>query len=82
MLETCGLSSLSALTDAAIPDDIRVAQSLRLPASRSEQGLLAELKTLADKNRVYRSFIGMGYYNCITPGVIQRNILEDRKSVV
>ena len=77
MLETCGLSSLSALTDAAIPDDIRVAQSLRLPASRSEQGLLAELKTLADKNRVYRSFIGMGYYNCITPGVIQRNILEN-----
>ncbi|MBI1839802.1 MAG: glycine dehydrogenase (aminomethyl-transferring), partial [Verrucomicrobia bacterium] len=77
MLEACGLPSLAALSEAAVPQDIRINKPLNLPASRSEQGLLAELRTLAERNQVYRSFIGMGYHGCVTPGVIQRNILEN-----
>ncbi|MDP5017546.1 MAG: aminomethyl-transferring glycine dehydrogenase, partial [Dolichospermum sp.] len=56
---------------------IRFHQTLNLPAAQSEYAALAKLKQIADKNQVYRSFIGMGYYDCITPTVIQRNILEN-----
>src|SRR5213075_652726 len=77
MLETCGFSSLDALIDSAVPSQIRLKRPLNLPASRSEHGLLTELKTIAGKNRVFRSFIGTGYSDCITPPVIQRNILEN-----
>ena len=48
-----------------------------MPAAQSEYGAIAELKEIASKNQVFRSFIGMGYHNCITPPVIQRNILEN-----
>src|SRR5216110_2622629 len=77
MLGTCGFSSLDALIDAAVPSQIRLKRPLNLPPSRSEHGLLNELKTIAGKNRVFRSFIGTGYSDCITPPVIQRNILEN-----
>ena len=77
MLQECGFKSLEALTDAAVPAQIRFRKPLNLPASRSEHGLLAELRKTAAQNQVFRSFIGMGYYDCITPGVIQRNILEN-----
>src|SRR3954454_7308544 len=61
MLKTCGFSSLDALIDSAVPSQIRLKRPLNLPASRSEHGLLTELKTIAGKNRVFRSFIGTGY---------------------
>jgi glycine dehydrogenase len=77
MLQECGFKSLDALVDAAVPAQIRYRKPLNLPASRSEHGLLAELRKAAEQNQVFRSFIGMGYYECITPGVIQRNILEN-----
>src|SRR5262249_53623954 len=77
MLETCGFKTLEGLIDAAVPAQIRLRQALKLPAARSEHGLLGELKKIASKNRLYRSFIGMGYHDCITPPVIQRNILEN-----
>ncbi|HKX63572.1 MAG TPA: glycine dehydrogenase (aminomethyl-transferring), partial [Verrucomicrobiae bacterium] len=77
MLATCGYGSLDALIDDAVPRTIRSAQSLNLPAARSEFGALTELRALASQNRVFRSFIGLGYHDCITPGVIQRNILEN-----
>ena len=75
MLQSCGFSSLDSLIDAAVPSGIRLKRPLNLPASRSEHGLLSELKTMAAKNRVFRSFIGTGYSDCITPPVIQRSIL-------
>ena len=77
MLEACGFPSLDALIDATVPAGIRLAQPLQLPPARSEQGALAELKSIAAQNQVWRSFIGMGYHDCITPPVIQRNILEN-----
>src|SRR5262249_30641197 len=71
------LSSLDDLADAAVPAQIRTRRDLNLPAARSEQGLLTELRTLARQNQVYRSYLGMGYSDCITPPVIQRNVLEN-----
>src|SRR3954462_1887330 len=77
MLRVCGFSDLDALIDSAVPARIRSKRLLNLPASRSEYGLLTELKAIAAKNRVFRSCIGTGYSDCITPPVIQRNILEN-----
>src|SRR5256714_3860923 len=77
MLETCGFKNLDGLIDTAVPAKIRLAPPLNLPASRSEHGLLSELRKIASQNRLFRSFIGMGYRDCITPPVIQRNILEN-----
>src|SRR3954470_7954642 len=58
MLKICGFKSLEALIDAAVPSQIRLKRPLNLPASRSEHGLLTELKTIAGRNLVFRSFIG------------------------
>ena len=77
MLATLGLTSLAELMDQAIPAAIRLDKSLELEPPRSESAVLAELRELAGQNQVYRSFIGMGYYDTITPPVIQRNILEN-----
>jgi glycine dehydrogenase len=77
MLKVCGFSSLDEMVDSAVPKAIRSAKPLNLPASRSEHGLLNELRAIAAQNQVFRSFIGMGYYDCITPGVIQRNVFEN-----
>jgi glycine dehydrogenase len=77
MLEVLGRSSLDALIDEAVPKQIRLQSPLQLPAGRSEYDVLGELKGIASQNAVFRSFIGMGYYDCITPAVIQRNILEN-----
>ncbi|MBO1052066.1 MAG: aminomethyl-transferring glycine dehydrogenase [Dolichospermum sp. DET73] len=77
MLDMLGLSNLDDLIDKTVPQAIRFHQTLNLPAAQSEYAALAKLKQIADKNQVYRSFIGMGYYDCITPTVIQRNILEN-----
>ena len=77
MLQTLGLPTLSAMIDQAVPAGIRIQRPLQLSASRSEYALLADLKAIAQKNQIFRSWIGMGYHNCITPPVIQRNILEN-----
>ncbi len=77
MLALLGLQSLQALSEATVPRDIQFGRALDLPPHRGEQSVLQELRVLAGENRVYRSFIGTGYYDCITPGVIQRNILEN-----
>ncbi|WP_325079223.1 aminomethyl-transferring glycine dehydrogenase [Sphaerospermopsis aphanizomenoides] len=77
MLEVLGLSNLDDLIDKTVPQGIRFHQTLQLPVAQSEYAALAKLKKIADKNQVYRSYIGMGYYDCITPTVIQRNILEN-----
>ncbi|CAC5344034.1 glycine decarboxylase, PLP-dependent, subunit (protein P) of glycine cleavage complex [Planktothrix rubescens CCAP 1459/22] len=77
MLELLGVSSLETLIDQTIPSTIRLNYSLKLPEAQTEYAALNQLKAIASQNQVYRSFIGMGYSDCITPGVIQRNILEN-----
>ncbi len=77
MLKILGFDSLDDLIDKAVPQTIRTDGSLKLPSAQSEYAALATLKEIAEKNQVFRSFIGMGYYDSITPGVIQRNILEN-----
>jgi len=77
MLELLGFELLTELIDATLPPGIRLGRSLHLEAGKGEYELLQELKEIAQQNQVFRSFIGMGYYNCITPSVIQRNILEN-----
>src|SRR5881394_159298 len=77
MLRDFGFENLDALIDAAVPKNIRLDRELNLPEAKSEMEALAELHAIAKKNKVKRSFIGAGYYDCITPPVIQRNILEN-----
>src|SRR5437660_5549520 len=77
MLHEVGSENLDALMDAAIPQNIRLDRRLDLPEAKSESEALVELRTIAKKNKVARSFIGAGYSDCITPPVIQRNILEN-----
>ncbi len=77
MLATLGLQSLEALVEATVPEDIRLRKPLALGIHRSEHEALADLRALHDRNQIFRSFIGMGYYDCATPPVIQRNILEN-----
>ncbi|MFZ0828524.1 MAG: aminomethyl-transferring glycine dehydrogenase, partial [Verrucomicrobiia bacterium] len=77
MLKLLGYPGLAAMVNDAVPKAIRLAQPLNLPAARSEHEVLGALKEIASQNQVCRSFIGMGYYDCITPAVIQRNILEN-----
>ncbi|NJM18721.1 MAG: aminomethyl-transferring glycine dehydrogenase [Richelia sp. RM2_1_2] len=77
MLKILGFDNLDELIDRAVPQVIRTDGNLNLPAAESEYAALAQLKEIASQNQVFRSFIGMGYYDCITPGVIQRNILEN-----
>jgi glycine dehydrogenase len=77
MLASLGLDSLDTLVSEAIPAEIRAEVSLDLPDDRGEQETLATLRRMLSKNQVFRSYIGQGYYDCITPPVIQRNILEN-----
>ena len=77
MLQALGYPSLDALIDAAVPDAIRARGPLRLPAARTEREVLAALHALAARNQVWRSYLGMGYHDCVTPTVILRNVLEN-----
>ena len=77
MLRDVGFESLDALIDATVPKNIRLNRPLNLPEAKSETEALTELRMIAGKNKIARSFIGAGYYDCITPPVIQRNILEN-----
>ncbi len=77
MLDKIGVSSLDELINITIPEAIRAKRSLALPKGMNEYQYLRHLKEIAAKNKIYKSFIGLGYYNTITPGVIQRNILEN-----
>lgn len=77
MLAVLGYDSLAALIDRAVPAEIRMKRPLTLGSPRSETEAIEELKSIAAQNQVFRSFIGMGYSDCITPPIIQRNILEN-----
>src|SRR5467141_2187346 len=77
MLATLGYDSLDKFLDAVVPADIRLRAPLRIPEARSEQEALETLRQLAAQNQVFRSYLGMGYHDCFTPTVIQRNVLEN-----
>ncbi|MFD3658988.1 aminomethyl-transferring glycine dehydrogenase [Streptomyces sp. NPDC058659] len=77
MLAQVGYGSLDELTAAAVPDVIKNAEALGLPAARTEAQVLAELRTLADSNQVLAPMIGLGYYGTFTPPVILRNVMEN-----
>ena len=77
MLRTVGFDDLNAFIGATVPKDIRLTTPLDLPAGKSEQEALTELRQLSEENKVVRSFIGAGYSDCVVPPVIQRNVLEN-----
>jgi len=77
MLKTIGVGSLNELIDRTIPASIRSREDLALPGPVSEHQYLAELKQVADRNKVYKSYIGQGYYDVIVPSVILRNVFEN-----
>ena len=77
MLRTVGAPSLDALIDEVVPASIRRPTTLDLPAGESEHHYLSRLRTIAARNRVLRSFIGLGYYDTVTPPVILRNLFEN-----
>jgi len=77
MLKTIGADSMEQLVSETIPDDIRISASLDLDAAMSEQEYLEHINELAAKNKVFKTYIGLGYHAAHTPPVIQRNILEN-----
>jgi len=77
MLEAVGASSLDALMDEAIPDAIRLRAPLHLPPAEGEHQFLTRLTHLAHRNRPFRSYIGLGYHDTVTPAVIQRMVIEN-----
>ncbi len=77
MLNALGLESMDALADQVIPESIRRTRPLQVPEALSEQDALSALRAIADENQVVRTLIGQGYYQTLTPQVIQRNVLEN-----
>ena len=76
MLEIVGAKSLTDLIKKTVPENILLKEDLKINKPLSENDALKELKAISKKNEYFRNFIGMGYYNTITPNVFLRNILE------
>ena len=77
MLDAIGVKSLDDLIDQTVPESIRLRRPLNIPAGLSEHEALSRLRASIGKNQVFRSYLGYGYSNCLTPPVIQRNVLEN-----
>lgn len=77
MLKDIGVNSLDELISQTVPASIRLKNKLNLPEGQAEHRFLKELKQVASKNQVFDSYIGLGYYNTITPGVVLRNVFEN-----
>src|SRR5580704_15842757 len=77
MLKATGAASLDALVDEAIPQRIRLSRPLQVPPGQSEYEFLRDLRSLAARNQLFKSYLGLGYSDCITPSVILRNVLEN-----
>src|SRR5690554_5836740 len=77
MLETLGLNSIDELIDQTIPSDIRLSAPLSLPKPLSEQEYAEEIASIASQNQIFASYIGMGWYDTITPAAIYRNVFEN-----
>uniref|UniRef100_A0A914DZF0 glycine dehydrogenase (aminomethyl-transferring) n=1 Tax=Acrobeloides nanus TaxID=290746 RepID=A0A914DZF0_9BILA len=77
MLQFLGFKDLDHLTNTNVPEQIRLKRPLDLPPALDEWRMLTELREISDKNKNYRTYIGMGYYDCIVPNVIIRNVLQN-----
>src|SRR4051812_11371056 len=77
MLKAMGATSLDALVADTVPKSIRLARGLDLGHGLSESALLERARSIGQQNEVYRSYIGAGYSDCVTPPVILRNILQN-----
>ncbi|WP_298518814.1 aminomethyl-transferring glycine dehydrogenase [uncultured Kordia sp.] len=77
MLQTIGVDSLEQLIDETIPSEIRLQNSLSLPEGLSENEFLSHMQHLAGHNKIFKSYIGLGYHEAVTPPVVQRNIFEN-----
>ncbi len=77
MLKAIGVESLDELINKTVPSNIRSEKALNLPEALSERQFLKDFKKLMSKNKIFKSYIGQGYYDCQVPAVIQRNILEN-----
>jgi len=77
MLDLLGYDTLDALIDATVPSGIRLDRPLAIHRAMTEHEALANLRTIAQRNQIYRSYLGLGYYDTVTPPVIQRNVLEN-----
>ena len=77
MLKKIGASSVDELIDQTVPASIRLKKPLNLPAGMTEYQYHKHLRAIAEKNKIFKTYIGLGYYNTIVPAVIQRNILEN-----
>src|SRR5205085_1639801 len=75
MLDAIGVPSVDALIDATVPESIRLRRPLDIPVGLSEHDALNRLRASAGRNQVFRSYLGFGYSGCLTPPVIQRNVL-------
>ncbi|MDD7437751.1 MAG: glycine dehydrogenase (aminomethyl-transferring), partial [Bacteroidales bacterium] len=77
MLKSIGVGSVKELIDKVIPSNIRLKKDLDLPEAMTERELIEHINELGNKNKVFTSYIGMGWYDTYTPAVIQRNVLEN-----
>jgi glycine dehydrogenase len=77
MLKAIGAASMDALIDETIPSRIRLTKPMNLPDGKSEHEFLSDLRNIAAKNQLFKSYLGMGYSDCVTPAVILRNVLEN-----
>ena len=77
MLEAIGVESLEQLIQETIPEDIRLKKMIELDAPQSEYDYLCHIEEISKKNKVFKSYIGLGYHEAILPSVIKRNILEN-----
>ena len=77
MLETIGVSSMAELIENTVPAAIRMQKPLNIPAAIGESEYLQLIKEMSLKNKVFKTYIGQGYYDTITPSVIQRNVFEN-----
>ena len=77
MLKSIGLNSIDELIDETIPSSIRKKESLKLADGMNEYEYITHLREIGSKNKIFKTYIGLGYYDTILPGVIQRNILEN-----
>jgi glycine dehydrogenase len=77
MLKTIGVQNMDELISKTVPASIRLKKALKLPVAQTEFEYLNELKKIASKNKIYKTYIGQGYYNTITPSVILRNVFEN-----
>ncbi len=77
MLSTVGYADLDSFIDAVVPESIRMRRALALPPGCGEREVLSSLRALADRNQIFRSYLGLGYHGTFVPPVILRNILEN-----